>query len=44
VCLCVCVCETHEVCMLFIHTEGNDVHYEIEGVRHHFQINSQWDF
>ena len=35
VCVCVCVCVTDEVCMLFIHKEGNVVHYETEVVRHH---------
>ena len=35
VCVCVCVCVTNELCMLFIHKEGNDVPYEIGGDKYH---------
>ena len=35
VCVCVCACVTAEVSTLFTHKEGNDVHYETDGVRHH---------
>jgi len=35
VCVCVYVCVTAEVPTLFTHKEGNDVHYETDGVRHH---------
>ena len=34
-CVCVCACVTAEVSTLFTHKEGNDVHYETDGVRHH---------